>query len=133
MSARISSATYRLQTNGDFRFFDAAAIVKYLHQLGISDCYTSPIVQARAGSRHCCDVTDHGRLNPEIGGLDGFHEFARQAQRLSMGMIVDTVPSHMCVAGHALVRNNFLLTGHLRNYLLAFLFVADGNHDVIKL
>lgn len=35
--------------------------------------------------------------------------------------------------GHAHVRNNFLLTRHLRDYLLAFLFVADGKEDVIKL
>jgi trehalose synthase len=35
--------------------------------------------------------------------------------------------------GHAHVRNNFLLTRHLRDYLLAFLFVTDGKEDVIKL
>ena len=35
--------------------------------------------------------------------------------------------------GHAHVRNNFLLTRHLRDYLLAFLFVANGKQDVIKL
>ena len=35
--------------------------------------------------------------------------------------------------GHAHVRNNFLLTRHLRDYLLAFLFVTDGREDVIKL
>jgi trehalose synthase len=35
--------------------------------------------------------------------------------------------------GHSHVRNNFLLTRHLRDYLLAFLFVTDGKEDVIKL
>ena len=35
--------------------------------------------------------------------------------------------------GHAHVMNNFLLTRHLRDYLLAFLFVADGNKDIIQL
>ena len=98
MFPRIPSATYRLQFNRDFTLFDAVSIIEYLHQLGISDCYISPIVQARAGSRHCYDVTDHGRFNPEIGDADGFHEFARQAQRFGMGIIVDAVPNHMCVA-----------------------------------
>jgi (1->4)-alpha-D-glucan 1-alpha-D-glucosylmutase len=101
VSTRIPSATYRLQLNSDFTFVDAVAIIEYLQQLGVSDCYTSPIVQARAGSRHCYDLTDHGRLNPEIGELDGFHEFARQAQRLDMGIIVDSVPNHMCIADPA--------------------------------
>jgi trehalose synthase len=35
--------------------------------------------------------------------------------------------------GHVHVLNNFLLTRHLRDYLLAFLFVADGSKDVIQL
>ncbi len=35
--------------------------------------------------------------------------------------------------GHNHVRQNFLLTRHLRDYLLAFLFVADGKADVIRL
>jgi trehalose synthase len=35
--------------------------------------------------------------------------------------------------GHVHVLNNFLLTRHLRDYLLAFLFVADGSKDIIQL
>ena len=98
MSARIPSSTYRLQLTGDFTLVDAAAIVEYLHRLGISDCYTSPIAQARAGSRHGYDVIDHRRINPEIGGADGFRVFARRAQQFGMGIIVDIVPNHMCIA-----------------------------------
>jgi (1->4)-alpha-D-glucan 1-alpha-D-glucosylmutase len=98
IGARIPSATYRLQLNSEFTLVDAAGIVEYLHRLGVSDCYTSPITQARAGSRHGYDVTDHQRLNPEIGGADGFREFARRVQQYGMGIIVDTVPNHMCIA-----------------------------------
>jgi (1->4)-alpha-D-glucan 1-alpha-D-glucosylmutase len=98
VSARIPSATYRLQLTGDFTLVDAAAIVEYLHRLGISDCYTSPLAQARASSQHGYDVIDHRRFNPEIGGADGFHGFARRAQQLGMGIIVDIVPNHMCIA-----------------------------------
>jgi trehalose synthase len=35
--------------------------------------------------------------------------------------------------GHLHVLNNFLLTRHLRDYLLAFLFVQSGQDDVIQL
>ena len=98
VSARIPSATYRLQLTGDFTLVDATAIVEYLHRLGISDCYTSPVAQARASSQHGYDVIDHRRFNPEIGGADGFHGFARRAQQLGMGIIVDIVPNHMCIA-----------------------------------
>lgn len=31
------------------------------------------------------------------------------------------------------VHNNFLLTRHIRDYLLAFLFVQDGKEDIVKL
>ena len=98
ISARIPSATYRLQLNSEFTLIDATAIVDYLNRLGISDCYTSPIAQARKGSPHCYDVTDHRSLNREIGGEGGFREFARNVQHYGMGIIVDTVPNHMCVA-----------------------------------
>jgi (1->4)-alpha-D-glucan 1-alpha-D-glucosylmutase len=95
---RIPSATYRLQLNREFTLIEAAGIVDYLHLLGVSDCYTSPLAQARAGSNHCYDITDHRKLNSEIGGIDGFREFAHQAQQRGMGVVVDTVPNHMCIA-----------------------------------
>jgi len=97
-SARIPSATYRLQLNSEFTLFQAAEIIEYLHRLGISDHYVSPVVQARPGSRHGYDVTDHQRLNREIGGAEGFRAFAQKAREYGMGIIVDTVPNHMCVA-----------------------------------
>jgi (1->4)-alpha-D-glucan 1-alpha-D-glucosylmutase len=98
VSARIPSATYRLQLNGDFTFIDAAGIVQYLNRLGVSDCYISPITQARAGSLHGYDVMDHRRVNSELGGEDGFREFTCRVRQHGMGIIVDTVPNHMCIA-----------------------------------
>ena len=41
-------ATYRLQFHKDFTFDDAAAIVPYLAQLGVSHVYASPIARAAA-------------------------------------------------------------------------------------
>ena len=45
--ARIPVATYRVQLNRDFQLEDARGIVDYLHDLGITDLYASPIMKAR--------------------------------------------------------------------------------------
>ena len=44
---RIPTATYRVQFNAGFTFNDARRIVPYLAELGISDLYASPFLQAR--------------------------------------------------------------------------------------
>ncbi|MGH8011045.1 MAG: malto-oligosyltrehalose synthase, partial [Candidatus Binataceae bacterium] len=98
MNPLIPRSTYRLQLHREFTFSDAAGILDYLSQLGISDCYLSPIAQARSGSLHCYDVTDPSVVNPELGGEQQLREFASKARRLGLGVIVDTVPNHMCIA-----------------------------------
>jgi len=55
---RIPRATYRFQLNAEFPFTAAARLVPYLKQLGISDIYASPIMQASTGSSHGYDVND---------------------------------------------------------------------------
>ena len=67
-------ATYRLQFHRGFTFHDAAKLVPYLSKLGISHVYASPIMEARPGSIHGYDIIDHNRLNPELGGEEGFRE-----------------------------------------------------------
>ena len=64
---RVPSAVYRVQMHASMRFSDASGIVPYLHDLGISDLYSSTILQARRGSNHGYDVTDPTRINPELG------------------------------------------------------------------
>ncbi|MEA2640619.1 MAG: (1-_4)-alpha-D-glucan 1-alpha-D-glucosylmutase [Chloroflexota bacterium] len=93
----IPGATYRLQLNAGFTFRDAAAIVPYLHALGITDVYTSPILQARAGSSHGYDITDHSRLNPELGTPADFAALVEALHAHSMGMLLDVVPNHMSI------------------------------------
>jgi (1->4)-alpha-D-glucan 1-alpha-D-glucosylmutase len=88
-------ATYRLQLSGSFDFREAAAVVPYLAALGISHVYASPITKARPGSEHGYDIIDHNRLNPELGGEEGFHVFADALRRHGMGLLVDFVPNHM--------------------------------------
>jgi (1->4)-alpha-D-glucan 1-alpha-D-glucosylmutase len=93
----IPCSTYRLQLNQRFTFAQAAAVVAYLHDLGITDCYTSPFLMAHPGSMHGYDVTDHTRFNPEIGSEEQFTEFAERLKQRSMGLVVDVVPNHMCI------------------------------------
>jgi len=93
----IPCSTYRLQLNSFFTFAQAAALLDYLEDLGITDCYTSPFVMARPGSLHGYDVTDHTSFNPEIGTEEEFQLFAQQLKQRAMGLIVDVVPNHMCV------------------------------------
>ncbi len=97
--ARIPVSTYRLQFNYQFTFKQATALIDYLYELGITDCYSSPILKARAGSLHGYDVIDHTQINPEIGSEEQFAEFARELRRREMGVVMDTVPNHMCIAG----------------------------------
>ncbi len=95
--ARIPLATYRVQLNRQFTFADARAIVSYLHELGISDLYTSPYFAAREGSPHGYDVVDHNTLNREIGSEEEYRELCNELRRFDMGHILDFVPNHMCI------------------------------------
>ena len=90
-------ATYRLQFHRDFTFYGATALVPYFSQLGVSHIYASPIMEARPGSTHGYDIVDHNRINPELGGEEGFRVFVDALRRRSMGLILDFVPNHMAV------------------------------------
>ncbi|MGB3184240.1 MAG: malto-oligosyltrehalose synthase [Ornithinimicrobium sp.] len=94
------TATYRLQLHAGFTFADAAQIVPYLADLGVSHLYLSPILTAVPGSEHCYDVLDHTEVNPEIGGEDGLRDLAGAAQGHGLGVILDIVPNHMALAQH---------------------------------
>jgi (1->4)-alpha-D-glucan 1-alpha-D-glucosylmutase len=98
VSPRIPASTYRLQLSCSYTLEQATALVDYLHELGISDCYVSPLTVARAGSMHGYDVTDYSRLNPELGGEEEFLTFAHALADKGMGLVLDTVPNHMCIA-----------------------------------
>jgi (1->4)-alpha-D-glucan 1-alpha-D-glucosylmutase len=96
----IPGATYRLQMHRDFPFERARALVGYLRDLGISDLYTSPILQAQPGSTHGYDITDPTHVNPELGGEQGLEELSRTLREQGMGLLVDMVPNHMGI-GHS--------------------------------
>ena len=102
MSSAISSrprATMRLQLHKDFTFSNAAALVPYVAEIGVSHVYCSPILTARAGSIHGYDVVDPTTVNPELGGEQGLRDFVAVLRSQGLGLIVDIVPNHMAVGG----------------------------------
>ena len=91
-------STIRLQFNGDFTLDDAAAIVPYLAELGISHIYASPIFAARSGSTHGYDVTDPTCINPALGGPEALTRLTDKLHAHDMGLIIDIVPNHMAAS-----------------------------------
>ncbi|HZZ85599.1 MAG TPA: malto-oligosyltrehalose synthase [Anaeromyxobacteraceae bacterium] len=91
------ASTYRLQLHAGFGFEAAAAQVPYLHALGVTHLYLSPILAAAPGSKHGYDVVDHGRLNPELGGEEGYARLCAALAGRGMAQLVDFVPNHMGV------------------------------------
>jgi (1->4)-alpha-D-glucan 1-alpha-D-glucosylmutase len=89
------TTTYRLQLTADFGFRDAAAVVPYLRDLGVSHVYCSPVLQAAPGSTHGYDVVDHSRLSAELGGDEGWAELVEACEVNGLGIVIDIVPNHM--------------------------------------
>ncbi|MGB9698150.1 MAG: malto-oligosyltrehalose synthase [Thermodesulfobacteriota bacterium] len=96
---RLPRATYRLQLGPSFTFHQAAAIVPYLDELGISDIYVSPIFLPCSPESHGYDVCDHNQLNPALGSKEDFKNFVKSIQSKGMGLILDMVPNHMGIGG----------------------------------
>src|SRR3954447_2276649 len=95
---RLPSATYRIQLNQYCRFADTLKILDYLHDLGVTDLYLSPILAARKGSTHGYDLIDPSRINPEIGTEEEFNALQTELQNRGMGLLLDIVPNHMAAS-----------------------------------
>ncbi len=97
-------STYRVQLrppaedHPGFGFDDAAAVVPYLADLGVTHLYCSPYLQAAPGSAHGYDVVDHGRLNTELGGEQAFARMVAACRAAGLGILLDVVPNHMAVS-----------------------------------
>jgi (1->4)-alpha-D-glucan 1-alpha-D-glucosylmutase len=98
VSTRIPLATYRLQFNKDFTFKDAAGILDYLRELGITEIYASPILTSRRGSGHGYDVTNPNHLDPDLGSEKDFEVFVSELEKRGMGLLLDIVPNHMAAS-----------------------------------
>jgi len=116
LAARVPLSTYRLQLHAGFTFADVEAALPYLKELGIGDCYASPIFEARPGSQHGYDVTRHDRINPELGGEEGFARLAAKLRSLDMGLLLDIVPNHMGVGNDSVWWQDVLENGRASEY-----------------
>lgn len=91
----LPTATYRLQFRTGMNFVRAEALLPYLKHLGISHLYASPLFAAAPGSTHGYDVTDHNRLDPELGGEADFANLSAALKGHELGLVLDIVPNHM--------------------------------------
>jgi (1->4)-alpha-D-glucan 1-alpha-D-glucosylmutase len=96
---RIPLSTYRVQLHRGFDFDAAGALVDYLDALGITDLYASPILRAVPGSMHGYDIVDHAAVNPDLGGRAALERLSDRLAARGMGLLLDTVPNHMCTSG----------------------------------
>lgn len=94
----IPNSTYRVQLNKDFTFKDLDGIIDYLHALGISTIYASPITEAVPGSNHGYDVINPYGINPEIGTLEELKALSKKLKGKGMSWVQDIVPNHMAFA-----------------------------------
>jgi (1->4)-alpha-D-glucan 1-alpha-D-glucosylmutase len=115
-SERPLTATYRLQLNAAFTLNDARARVPYLHALGVSHLYCSPVLAARAGSTHGYDVADPTHVNPELGGEAAFVALAETAHAQGMGLVLDIVPNHMGIGADNPYWDDLLAHGPTSRY-----------------
>jgi (1->4)-alpha-D-glucan 1-alpha-D-glucosylmutase len=92
------TSTYRVQLTPQFGLDDAAAIVPYLAELGVSHLYCSPWLQASPGSQHGYDVTDHRVINSELGGEAALVRLHEACEAAGLGIVLDIVPNHASVA-----------------------------------
>lgn len=95
----VPASTYRLQLRKEFPFAEATRVVPYLHELGISHLYCSPILMSAPGSTHGYDVNDYHRIDTELGGHTGYAELAAAAHARGIGIVLDFVPNHMGIQG----------------------------------
>src|SRR5579871_5500308 len=95
MTLRVPAATYRIQFSAAFRFADAIRILDYLHGLGISHLYASPVLASRKGSNHGYDVADPTKIDPELGGEQDFVALQAALEERGMNLLLDIVPNHM--------------------------------------
>jgi (1->4)-alpha-D-glucan 1-alpha-D-glucosylmutase len=92
------TSLYRVQLTPAFTFDDLVAILPLLAARGIAAVYLSPITTPQPGSADGYSVIDHNRINPELGGEQGFANLARALKQTGLGAVLDIVPNHMSIA-----------------------------------
>lgn len=111
-----TAASYRVQWTGEFDFRRAAELAGYLADLGVSDLYGSPCLQAAEGSTHGYDVLDHGRVSEALGGEAGWRQLCDRLAGRGLGLILDIVPNHVCITGDNPLWRDVLENGRAGRY-----------------
>ena len=91
-------STYRIQFHNGFGLQQARELADYLHDLGVSHLYASPLLEARPGSVHGYDIINHDRLNPEIGNEEDLRTLVNDLNARGISIVLDIVPNHMGVS-----------------------------------
>src|SRR5690606_5994450 len=94
-----------------FGFRETSEALPYLSELGVTDIYVSPAMQAAAGSTHGYDVVDYSHLSEQLGGEPEFLALSERLRELGLGLLLDWVPNHMGVAGGNRLWNDVLENG----------------------
>ena len=124
-SFKAPAATYRIQFHRDCGFAAVQKLVPYLHALGITDLYASPLFAARRGSLHGYSVTNPLELNPELGSRAAFDRLVRQLQTRGMGLLLDIVPNHMALSRENPWWQDVLESGPASLYAVFFDIIWD--------
>ena len=122
------NATYRVQLQPGFGFDELRVLLPYFKRLGISHLYLSPIMEARPGSPHGYDVTDHNQVRAELGGPEGFARLLASARAVGLAVILDFVPNHEGVGLHNARWQDLLMFGPYSPYARYF----DIDWDPLK-
>jgi (1->4)-alpha-D-glucan 1-alpha-D-glucosylmutase len=127
----IPTCTYRVQLNKDFTLRHLEGILDYLHELGISTIYASPITTAMKGSTHGYDTTDPHTLNPEIGTEEDWQRVSTRLRRYGMDWLQDIVPNHMAWHSSNPWLYDALERGHDSLYYTYFDIIDDHPLELI--
>jgi (1->4)-alpha-D-glucan 1-alpha-D-glucosylmutase len=113
-------SNYRIQLHENFNFHQLERIIEYLHELGISTVYASPVTTAIKGSTHGYDVTDPQIISPEIGTEADWERIHVLLQKYEMTWVQDIVPNHMAYASSNLWLADVLEKGKGSRYYKYF-------------
>src|SRR4051812_28235231 len=127
--AREWHATYRLQLHAGFPLAEAARILPYLAQLGVSHVYLSPCLQAAPGSTHGYDVTDPSKVSEDLGGSAAWANFSQAAREAGLGVLLDIVPNHMACTTQNPWWDDLLMHGPASRHAATFDVFPAGAGD----
>lgn len=126
------SSTYRIQFTPDFTLTDLEERVDYLHRLGISHVYASPIMTSRKGSMHGYDTVDYHAINSELGGSAAFQSCRELLNKKNMGWLQDIVPNHMAYSSQNKLIMDVFEKGEQSRYYHYFDISWDHFWDALK-